>query len=548
MDLQESDGGWAWITGSGGDVDMTGLVIQALLASGNVDPTHAQIQEGLDFLREKQLDSGGWAGYYGSLNADSTAAAIQAIAAAGFTPATASWATETGRTPQDDLLALQETNGSFGQNALATAHAVAGLAEVPVPMLGRAQRANRALTWMNEQQNADGSWSGWEGHDPGATCDAVLAYVAAGFDPHSVKAAGSSQSAMDYLSATASSFVTKSADSAGKLALAVEAPGGNARDFGSVDIVHALTDRWYSPTLGAFGDANNAWHQAFSMLGLAASGEAIPVSATQTLVGLQGGDGSWTDAWGFDKAGSTGLALQALVAAGVPVTDSSVVSGITSLRNQQDAKGGWADANATAYAVQGLLATGEDLIDNWANEEGHSPYDALVVYQKSDGPFVYTWDSPWVPPSDNPLATWQAVPALLGTHYPITNTLRSFSGVYRGSDPDRTVAAAPRASWGNSVDVVIPFGSDLDANGSVTVTWREIGSTSWETETVQRAAGYYTAALDLAPPGAYEIQTTLSDQAGVQFGTDLSSTVSLTMTYSWYDVFLPLAVRQSTSP
>jgi len=40
--------------------------------------------------------------------------------------------------------------------------------------------------------------------------------------------------------------------------------------------------------------------------------------STQTLTNLQAADGSWTDAWGFDKPGSTGLALQALVAAGVP--------------------------------------------------------------------------------------------------------------------------------------------------------------------------------------------------------------------------------------
>jgi hypothetical protein len=542
IDLQESDGGWAWVTGLGGDPDMTGLTIQALLASGNVEPTDLQIQEGLDFLRQTQLDSGGWAGYSGGLSIDSTAAAIQALAAAGYTPATMSWATESRRTPQDDLIGLQSANGSFGDNALATAHAIAGLAEAPVPLLGRAQRANRALTWMNEQQNGDGSWSGFTGPDPGPTCDAVLAYAAAGIDPYSVTAPNSSASAMDYLSATASSFVTQSADSAGKLALAVEAAGADAHDFGGIDIVSILTDSWYSPTLGAFGDANNPWHQAFSMLGLAGAGEPIPVSTTQTLTNLQDVDGSWTDAWGFDKPGSTGLVLQALVAAGVPTDAPSVVSGVVALQNEQNIWGSWSafgspSANSTAYAMQGLLAVGEDLETARWLKNGRSPYGALSDLQKADGPFTLGH-------ADDFFSTRQAVPALMGHHFPLGLPLEPFAGVYRGPDPDRTVATEPWAEWGDGADVVIPFGGDLDADGEMTVTWREVSSTSWETGTAHRAEGYYTTTLDITPPGAYEIQTTFADPDRVQVGTTLSHTVSLGTTLARYDIFLPLILRQ----
>ncbi|MCK4470308.1 MAG: hypothetical protein KAW49_00840, partial [Anaerolineae bacterium] len=398
--LQETDGGWGWGAGYG-VVDTTAMVLQALIASGNAAPTHVKVQEGLDFLRSAQATSGGWESW-GSLSADSTAAAIQSIVAAGYTPATASWAAASGRTPHDDLTGLQATDGGFGGNALGTAHAIAGLAEAPLPIFGRAQRANRALTWMNEQQNGDGSWSGWAGPDSGATCDAVLAYAAADFDPNA--AAGSVTSAMDYLSSTASSYANNGPDAAGKLALAVEAAGGDAHDFGSVNVVHVLTSTHYSTTLGAFGDPANAWHQAWAMIGLAAAGETIPVSATQTLTGLQQSDGSWTDAWGWSKPDSTGLVLQALIAAGVPPTDTSVVNGTLFLQSQQDAQGGWGNANSTAYAMQGLLAAGEDLVADWSSENGHSPYDALAAYQKPDGPFVYMWDSPWGPPTDNGMA------------------------------------------------------------------------------------------------------------------------------------------------
>jgi len=543
--LQETDGGWGY--GYGGDVDTTALVVQALTASGNADPTHAKVQEGLDFLRNTQAASGGWESW-GSLSADSTGAAIQALVAAGYTPATESWAAASGRTPHDDLAGLQATDGSFSGNALGTAHAIAGLAEAPLPVFGRKQRANRALTWMNEQQDADGSWSGWIGPDPGATCDAVLAYAAAGFDPNSVKASGSDVSAMDYLSATASSYVTKSADSAGKLALAIEVAGGDAHHFGGVDIVHVLTNTWYSPTLGAFGVPTNTWHQAFAIVGLAAAGETTPVSATQTLTGLQQSDGGWKydfGPWSFTSdPDSTGIALQALIAAGVLQTDTSVVSGTLYLQNQQDAQGSWGSwgspsANSTAYAMQGLLSAGEDLLaDKWL-KDGHSPYDALAAFQKPDRPFAAAG-------ADNGMATWQAVPALLGIHYPFAPAaMTPFSAVYRDLDPDRLVACPPRAAWGNSVDVTIPFGSDLDADGSVALDWRVSGETLWVTgTTVHRNDGYYTATLPVTALVVYEFQATLTDPDRVQCGTDITATVVLSSTLEPHYIYLPLVLKQ----
>jgi len=536
--LQEPDGGWGWGAGYG-DVDTTALVLQALIASGNVGPADTKVQEGLAFLRNGQADSGGWESW-GSLSADSTAAAIQAIVAAGYAPATESWAAANGN-PHTALAGLQAADGSFGGNALGTAHAIAGLAEAPLPIFGRGRRANRALAWMNEQQNADGSWSGWLGPDPGMTCDAVLAFAAAGYDPDSVTAAGSVTSAMDYLSSTASSYVNNGPDAAGKLAVAVEAAGEDAHDFGGVDIVHVLTSTYYSPTLGAFGVPTNTWHQAFAILGLVAAGETIPVSATQTLTGLQQSDGGWKydlspAPWNTTTPDSTGLALQALIAAGVPPSDTSVVSGTAFLRSQQDAQGGWSNANSTAYAMQGLLAAGEDLIADWSSDDGHSPYDALAAYQKPDGPFVWAWS--W--PGDNTLATAQAVPALLGKANPFTGTgvLSPFVAVQRGPDPDRTVACAPRATWGDSVDVIVPFGSDLDLDGAVALDWRASGG-AWVTgTTLHRADGYYTATLPLTNPLVYEFRATFTDPDGVQSGPTTSSTLEPRY------IYLPLVLKQ----
>jgi len=513
--LQEPDGGWGpgWIPGS--NVNATAMAIQALLASGNVAPTDASVQAGLDFLRREQLESGGW----DNPSANSTAFAIQAIVAAGYTPASASWATSTERTPHDELADLQQPDGSFSgdPSVLVTAQAVLGLAEAPWPILGRVQRAKRALTWMSDLQDTDGSWFTPFGHSAGPTSDAVLAYAAAGFDPYTVQAYGSVTSAMGYLSDTAASFVIIDPASAGKLAIAVEAAGGDAHDFGGLNIVHVLTNTWYSPTVEAFGDADNSWYQAFAILGLAATGEDIPPGAIQTLLDLQNSDGSWVDAWGFDKPGSTGLALQALVAAGVPTTDTSIVSGTRALRNEQNALGSWdafgsPSANSTAYAMQGLLAAGEDLTAEKWLKDGHSAYNALADLQKIDGPFTFLL-------VDDFFSTRQAVPAQLGVNYPFSHPLQPFVGVNRGPDPDRLVAAPPRVTWGNSVTVTIPFGSDLDADGSVSLKWRVKGG-AWNTTAPQRADGYYTATLPIEATDDYELWATFADsEDSVQYGT-----------------------------
>ena len=531
--LQETDGGWGY--GAGGDVDATALVVQALIASGNLPLDAAKVQEGLEFLRSRQAASGGWESW-GALSADSTAAAIQAIAAAGYTPATASWAVA-GHDPHTALVGLQAPDGSFSGNALGTAHALAGLAEAPLPILGNAQMVNRALTWMSETQNADGSWSGWAGPDPGATCDAVLAYAAAGYDPRTVHPSERVTSALDYLAATAAEFVQRSPDAAGKLALAVVASGGDPGNFGGVDIPAAIT-AWYSPTLGAFGVPTNTYHQAFAILGLASSNAPIPVTATQTLIALQQADGGWKydlspAAWNTTAPDHTGLALQALIAAQVTPTSTAIVSGLAFLRAQQDALGGWGNANSTAYALQGVLAT-RDSLDNWVSADGHSPFEALASYQKADGPFVWAWTLP----TDNGLATWQAIPALLGRYYPLPPaSLAPFRPVFRGPDPDRMVACQPQAAWGHSVEVVIPFGSDLDRNGSVALDWRVAGG-RWVTGTaVHRADGAFTATIPVTQPLTYEFRAAFADPDGVQFGPTTAVTLKP------HSVFLPVVLR-----
>jgi hypothetical protein len=545
--LQNADGGWGddfWAGGS--DIDTTAGCVVALIASGNVSPTDQAVQDALDFFGAKQLGTGGWRPGWDAdpVNVDSTGWVIQALVAAGYTPATESWAKDSSD-PHDALLSMTKADGSIGgtwANAFSTSEALYGLTEEPLFFLGRTIRARRALSWLNEQQNTDGSWSGLSGPDAGATCDAVLSYAAAGYDPDTVKAAGSALSAMDHLSNTASSSANESAAKAGKLALAVEAAAGDAHSFGGVNVVDVITSTWYSPTAGAYGTPSDTWDQAFAILGLAAAGETPSPTATQNLKDLQNPvDGSWVDFWGFSRLDTTGLVMQALVAAGVPSSDPSIISGTAYLAAQQNAYGSWngwsgPDVNTTAYVMQGLLAAGEDLESGSWLKVGRGPFAGLAELQRVDGPFVYAGE-------DNLYATQQAVPALLGMPYPYppTAVLTDFVRVARGPDPDRMVAVPPRAMPGGSIDVTIPFGSDADGDGSAMLQWREQGAASWSSgATVHRSEGYFTATLALPEDKHYEFRATFTDPDQVQYRWWM---LGDPVTLPWFRTWLPLVAR-----
>jgi hypothetical protein len=547
LDSQAEDGSWGF-----GDLDTTGMAVVALIASGNVEPSDEVFQNALGFFEDTQLSNGGWRPSWDQdpLNVDTTAWVMQALAAAGYTPVTASWANAEG-TPRSALISQQKESGLIGGtfgNAYSTIEAIYGLTEKPVFLLGRSIQTWRALSWLDELQNDDGSWG-----TASATTDVVLAFMSAGFDPYEIKATGSISSAMDYLEAQSADFASIDPARAGKLTLVSVTAGADPTNVGGVDLIDMLNSSYYQPALGGFTDITgtygitNTYFQAFPILGLAAAGEIIPGNVKATLLDLQQPDGGWKydlveSAWNTTTPDNTGIALQALVAAEIPLDNPSIISATNYLRSQQDETGGWSDANGTAYAIQGLLAIGEDLEKDWLRG-GHSPYDALASFQKVDGPFVYQWISSWgVPPNDNSFATQQSVPALIGIYYPFTpSSLGIFTRVNRGPDPDRMLAVPPNPVYGASVIVRVPFGSDQDQDGSVTLVWRALGTRDWTSgTTVNRADGYFIATLPITDTRSYEFRATFSDPDGVQSGSSLTDTVALTSTLTSETVYLPL--------
>lgn len=432
-------GGWGFAAGADeADADSTGLAIQALRAAG-MPSASPPIAEALAFLDRNQSTDGGWS-HGGPSNANSTAYAVQGLLAAGEDPqagrwqATAGGGGSDGANPVTFLLSSQRPEGHFAYDAfpsdlVATLQVLPALAGRSVPVAGLREAADRGVTWMLGQRAADGSF---EGFNPGATIDAVVALAASGRDPN--PAAPSGKTAADYLHGVAADYAGRGASASGKLAVGIVALGENPRAFGgaggaggagSVDAVAAIRAT-YQPISGTFG-AGGPWDNAWAILGLAAAREAVPPPAVQSLLGSAATGGGWAFAVRADAADvdSTGLVLQALAAARVPATDPAVRAGIGYLWRAQRSDGGFpgydgqSSASSTALAVGGLAAYAHT-VDGPGWMRGavgalarHAPREAIAARQSPRGGFA-GFAGP-----DDPSSTYAAVLGLAARALPV---------------------------------------------------------------------------------------------------------------------------------
>ncbi|MFO7698744.1 MAG: prenyltransferase/squalene oxidase repeat-containing protein [Anaerolineae bacterium] len=513
--IQGSDGSWL-----DGDPDTTGLAIVALMSTGQVSTSDPAIVKGLRFLRTTQLSNGGWRPAWDTepVNADSTAWAIQALLSCGYTLPLTTW--ERASTPDAALAALQQANGSLGgqyANAYSTAEGLLGLAQAPL-FLTPALRVERGLAWLADNAAAAEL-------APGLAVDIAAAFVAAGYDPRTVTTGGGTL--MDRVTGQAADYAGASVDQAGKLAL-LAAGTGLLPDTLNLNLP-ALIAAAYDPAVGAYGVMTNTYHQAYALLGLAAYKADIPAMAPQALIALQQPDGGWkydlTEAdWNVTTPDNTGLAVQALLAAGVPADAPAVRLALQYLASTRDAQGGWTNANATALAVQALIAAGEDPVE-WITSDGHTPFSALAQYGKADGAMVWMWQSPFGPPEDNVLATAQALPALAGRSLfdSPTFSLEAHQPVPAGPDPDALLVGEPRFTLHEgSVQVVLSVSGDLDGDATVSPAWIMPGMSAWESMSAgERSPGAVSANLGITRPGCYAVRLLISDPDGVQsFGRE----------------------------
>jgi len=397
-----SNGGFEYAPGFGTDTNSTGLILQALIAGGQ-SITSTPVLSAVAYLKTAQVADGGW-GYDGTATqseANSTAYVLQGLAAAGQDPLSTTWQISSNN-PIRFLLGEQQPDGGFvyldpPSNGYATVQSIPALVGKSFPYASRAVALRKGLAYLRTQQQADG---GFGGFSPGDTIDAMNAIVAAGGDLDSFVSISSS-TPISYL-ATQTNYPKSSAAAAGKYLVGVVLAGGDPANFSGLNLVLSVTNS-FSPTTGRYG--SSVWDQSYAILGLAAADEPISPTQVQKLIDIAAADGGY-DFFANAAAGaadSTGLALMALQAAGVPATDPAVQNAIVFLRKAQLADGGYgfgspSDANSTGLAVQGLAAYGEPfsslaygqvITDGTASRLiVRTPLDVLLNLQLPDGSFA----------------------------------------------------------------------------------------------------------------------------------------------------------------
>ena len=120
---QLSDGGWA-LSGTSADPDVTAMALQALAPYRTGDETvDTAVDKGVQLLSDMQLSDGGYSSW-GTLNSESCAQVLIALAALGIDPVSDSRFVKNGLTVLDALLAYA-VSGGFRHTADGEADAIA---------------------------------------------------------------------------------------------------------------------------------------------------------------------------------------------------------------------------------------------------------------------------------------------------------------------------------------------------------------------------------------------------------------------------------------
>ncbi|HVM04783.1 MAG TPA: prenyltransferase/squalene oxidase repeat-containing protein [Acidimicrobiales bacterium] len=307
--------------------------------------------------------------------------------------------------------------------------------------------AARAVAFLEANQQPDGGFetAGFPGFE---TPDAVLAIAEAAQTGPSWSSAQAraavaatvkdGRTPLDYLDDLAET--TPSAGQAAKLVVLAVAPLGfdpaafDPQGDGAANLVARMDSGANAD--GSFGPPGALNATLYAVLASRLAGRAVPAATRAFVLAAQQANGGWNfagDPKGSDvDVDTTGLALQALAAAGVDPFDEPVRRAVAFLAANRLPTGGWAafgaeDPNATALAILGLTAAGRDVATCWPAAAA-----SLAARQAPDGHVAGPNDSFGV----NTFATSQAVQALTRRWLPVVR-----APAYCADDGYRLVAA-----------------------------------------------------------------------------------------------------------
>ncbi len=228
----------------------------------------------------------------------------------------------------------------------------------------------------------------------------------------------------------------------GYLLIAIDAAGGDATNFGGVDLVARLTGTLGGFEPGLYGAADptfdGVFRQGLALIGLEAAGVTPPSAAVQWLTDQQCGTSDPTIRGGWEAyrlladactagstvffsgvdTNSTAVATSALAAVGTdPTFDPQPW-----FSTVQNTTGGWGflqglvdDPNSTAVVIQAITAAGSSATEAPFVQSGGDPLSSLLGFQVAGGAFTY----PGADDAPNAIATEQAIWGAMPRTFPL---------------------------------------------------------------------------------------------------------------------------------
>ncbi len=308
----------------------------------------------------------------------------------------------------------------------------------PAPAHAARAEIGPATKWLVAAQNDDGGFGPSPGKDSGAetTCWAMLGLEAAGINPADLRRSG--KSPVDFLRRSVAKL--KRPGDVARTILALQGAGLDPRHFGGHNLVARLLAKRRKD--GSF----EGWPTSTAFAVIALRGAGVTGSLKKTLEWLheaQGEDGGWGDLPGSPSTpDTTGAVLQAL-------TPGSKASkrGLAYLGEVQRKGGGFplggngeVNSQSTAWAIQGILATGGKPASY--RRGGASALDYLGARQAKDGHVRYSKSSDQTP-------TWvtgEALVAVTGKYFPLTPPPRVAKTSPTKTNPTSPSQTAPPAT------------------------------------------------------------------------------------------------------
>jgi energy-coupling factor transport system substrate-specific component len=334
------------------------------------------------------------------------------------------------------------TPGLRGGGVAALLFVLVAVGALAMPAPAQADEVSRATTWLLAQQNADGGFGASPGDHSGAeiTCWAMLGLEAAGRNPLDVSRVG--KTPVDFLRDSLTEL--KSPGDLARTIVALDGAGLDPRRFGGRNLVSKLLGKRRKD--GSYEDWPNS--TAFAVIALRAADATAGLDKTlDWLREVQNDDGGWGDTPGSPStADGTGAVLQALTRGSKASHRGLVYLGKTQRKGGGFALGGNGEVNSqsTAWAIQGILAAGED--PDSFRKGGASAPEYLAARQDPDGHFRYS-------KSRNQTPVWvtgEALVAAASKYFPITAPPRV-------SSPKPSQASSPSSFGGiTPSDVPVP--------------------------------------------------------------------------------------------